>query len=217
MVLRYYGRDLASAEIEWQLFHDSAGCCFNTDLARVARRLGLAAECHGYNLYLNDPSDGALSQPELLAHFRSVRTTLADRWYAPMLDSIVASLEEGVGYLVRRPTWNTIAAYLRRGVPVVAVVNYAALHSRRGNPFSGHDVLVTGYEGRKVFLVDPLIGAEQRVDRDQLMFAIASRSATGTSEYLAAFYPTLSSGVPRSRFHGDPSEPLGDLQVGALS
>jgi hypothetical protein len=189
MVLRYYGRDAEPIEIERELFHDTAGCCFNTDLARIARRHGLVAECHGYNLYLNDPSDAALSQAELLARFRATRETLPDPWYRPMLDSIVGALEGGVAYSVGRPSWSTIAAYLRRDVPVIAVVSYAALHGKRGNPFSGHDVLVTGYEGRKAFLIDPLHGTEQRVDRDQLMFAIASRSAIGTSEYLAAFYP----------------------------
>jgi hypothetical protein len=189
MVARYFGHEVDPSAVAAALFTDSAGCSYNTDLARIARRLGLEAECHGYNLYLNEPGDGALAPAALLAKMRATRATLADPWYRPMLESIVAALEEGVRYVVRRPTWAAIADYLRRGVPVIAVANYAALHDVRGDPFSGHDVLVTGYEGRKVFLIDPLHGAESCVDRDLLMFAIASRSAIGTSEYLAAAFP----------------------------
>ena len=189
MIGRYFGREVDPSAAAATLFTDAAGCSFNTDLARVARRLGLEAECHGYNLYLNEPADGALAPDALLAKMRATQASLADPWYRPMLDSIVAALEEGVRYIVRRPDWGAIADYLRRGVPVIAVANYAALHGVRGDPFSGHDVLVTGFEGRKVFLIDPLHGAETCVDRDLLMFAIASRSAIGTSEYLAAAFP----------------------------
>jgi hypothetical protein len=189
MVLGYYGYELAADEIDGALFKDVAGCSFNTDVARIARRHGFAADCYGYNLYLTDPEDGALPQDELLGKLRDEQGRLEDQWYAPMLHSIVAALDEGVRYVIQRPSWDTIAGYLARDVPVIAVVSYAALHGVRGNPFAGHDVLVTGYARRKVHLIDPLDGAEHVVDREHLMFAIASRSAIGTSEYLTAISP----------------------------
>jgi predicted double-glycine peptidase len=189
MVGRYFGRDFDREEIDRALYKDTAGCSFNTDLARIARRHGFAAECYGYNLYLNDPSDGDLGSTALLAKLRHEQANLRDPWYGPMLDSIVAALDEGVAYLVRRPAFEIAASYLRQRVPVIAVVSYPALHGVRGNPFSGHDVVLTGYDGRRVFFVDPLHGDERSVTRAHFMFALHSRSAIGTSDYFTVLRP----------------------------
>jgi predicted double-glycine peptidase len=189
MVARYFGQEISRDEIDRALFKDSAGCSFNTDVARIARRHGFAAECYGYNLYLNDPADGDLAQSALLGKLRHEQANLRDPWYRPMLDSIVAALEEGVGYAVRRPTFEIAASYLRQRIPVIAVVSYPALHGVRGNPFSGHDVVLTGYDGRRVFFVDPLHGEERSVTRAHFMFALHSRSAIGTSDYFTVIRP----------------------------
>ena len=189
MVGRYFGRELSRDEIDRALYKDSAGCSFNTDVARIARRHGFAAECYGYNLYLTDPADGALAPSALLDKLRYERAHLRDPWYRPMLDSIVAALEEGVDYLVRRPAFEIAASHLRQRVPVIAVVSYPALHGVRGNPFSGHDVVLTGYDGRRVFFVDPLHGQERSVTRAHFMFALHSRSAIGTSDYFTVVRP----------------------------
>jgi hypothetical protein len=189
MIARYFGREIDAAEIDRALFKDSAGCSFNTDLARIAVRHGLRADCYGYNLYLNDPADAALPPAALLDELRARQASLADPWYAPMLGSIVEALAEGVRYKVRKPVFDTAAAYLRQRIPVVAVVSYPALHDRRGNPFSGHDVVLTGYDARKVFFVDPIDGLEHSVGRAHFMFALHSRSAIGTSDYFTVVHP----------------------------
>jgi hypothetical protein len=189
MVAGYFGREIDPGEIDRALFKDSAGCSFNTDLARIARRHGLRADCYGYNLYLNDPADAALAPKALLQKLRAQQASLADPWYAPMLGSIVGALAEGVCYRVRKPLFETAAAYLRQRVPVIAVVSYPALHGRRGNPFSGHDVVLTGYDARKVFFVDPIDGLEHSVTRAHFMFALHSRSAIGTSDYFTVLHP----------------------------
>jgi hypothetical protein len=189
MVAGYFGRELERDAIDRALFKDSAGCSFNTDLARIALRHGFAADCYGYNLYLTDPADAGLSPAALLDRLRRERAHLRDPWYRPMLESIVAALQEGVHYAVRRPAFEIAASYLRARIPVIAVVSYPALHGVRGNPFSGHDVVLTGYDGRRVFFVDPLHGEERSVTRAHFMFALHSRSAIGTSDYFTVIRP----------------------------
>jgi hypothetical protein len=189
MVARYFGQEIGRDAIDRALFKDSAGCSFNTDVARIARRHGFAAECYGYNLYLNDPADGDLAQSALLGKLRHEQAHLRDPWYRSMLDSIVAALDEGVGYAVRRPTFEIAASYLRQRIPVIAVVSYPALYGVRGNPFSGHDVVLTGYDSRRVFFVDPLHAEERSVTRAHFMFALHSRSAIGTSDYFTVVRP----------------------------
>jgi hypothetical protein len=189
MVARYFGCEIAPEEIDRAIFKDAVGCSFNTDLARIARRHGLRADCYGYNLYLNDPADAALPHDVLLETLRARGADLADPWYAPMLGSIVDALAEGVRYNVRKPAFETAAAYLRDRVPVIAVVSYPALHGRRGNPFSGHDVVLTGYDARRVFFVDPHDGQEHSTTRAHFMFALHSRSAIGTSDYFTVIQP----------------------------
>jgi predicted double-glycine peptidase len=189
MVAGYFGRKLDRDEIDRALFKDSAGCSFNTDIARFALRHGFAAECYGYNLYLTDPADGGLAPSALLSKLRREQAHLRDQWYRPMLASIVAALAEGVRYVVRRPAFEIAAGYLRQRIPVIAVVSYPALHGVRGNPFSGHDVVLTGYDGRRVYFVDPLHGDERSVTRAHFMFALHSRSAIGTSDYFTVVRP----------------------------
>ena len=189
MVARYFGRELDRDAIDRALFKDSAGCSFNTDLARIALRHGLRADCYGYNLYLSEPADAALAPEALLGKLRAQQANLADPWYSPMLRSIVDALDEGVRYVGRKPVFDIAAAYLRQRVPVIAVVSYPALHGRRGNPFSGHDVVLTGYDSRRVFFVDPFDGHEHAVSRAHFMFALHSRSAIGTSDYFTALQP----------------------------
>ena len=161
----------------------------STPTSPASLRHGLRADCYGYNLYLNDLSDAALASGAQLLEQRARQASLADPWYAPMLASIVGALAEGVRYRVRKPVFETAAAYLRQRVPVIAVVSYPALHGQRGDPFSGHDVVLTGYDARKVFFVDPIDGLEHSVTRAHFMFALHSRSAIGTSDYFTVLHP----------------------------
>ncbi len=56
-----------------------------------------------------------------------------------------------------------LRANLDAGVPVIALIKYAAWKETTGNMFDwGHFVVVTGYEGEEIMFHDPLFGLWQR-------------------------------------------------------
>lgn len=87
-----------------------------------------------------------------------------DSWYELKLQSALCSIREGVKYVVQRPDLRVMLSYLQKGVPLIVTVNPPTLYSRQGLPNIGHDIVLSGYEGEKVFhFVDPANGAKTRV------------------------------------------------------
>ena len=89
-------------------------------------------------------------------------------------------------YRILKPNAKTIVSYLKKGVPLIASVSYAALHDKKGSVYEGHDVVLSGIDGKMVSYIDPEIAKEKTISIDDLMFAIVSRRAIASSAYLIA-------------------------------
>lgn len=109
-----------------------------------------------------------------------------DKSYTLLAESTIKSLEEGVNYQIQKPSANLICKYLRDKIPLIASVNYAALHDTQGNIFEGHDIVLSGLKGEHIFFIDPEHAEEKVMLLEDLLFAIASRRAITTSSYLIA-------------------------------
>ncbi len=99
--------------------------------------------------------------------------------------AIAAAARHGVlGYLLRFPDWEAAAWCLRRGLPVVASVRYAAgeLTGAALSETAGHLLVLTGYEGDEVLVNDPAAPADavgRRYRRDELVRAWLGRAGVG--------------------------------------
>jgi len=187
MVLDYYGVSIQTKEIYDSIVRDLSGGSFNTEIARFAKMKGFKVECFSYHLGLFDPSDVSLSKEDLI---KKLNTQMKNPWFSKewslLTNSIIQALKNGVDYIIKIPSRDIILTYLKNKVPLIASVSYAALHNKQGDIFEGHDVVLNGFDKESVLFVDPEYAKEEKIDFDQLMFAIASRRAVSTSAYLVA-------------------------------
>lgn len=187
MILEFYGTPFSSAQIYDFLLKTADGSSYNTEIARFAQAKGYQVDCWAYHLYITDPSDAQLPKKDLIT---KLKTQLTHPWFDKeltlLVEATIQAIEDGVNYLIQKPDMATIQSYLRSGTPLIASVNYAALHQRQGNIFEGHDILLMGMAQNKIFYIDPENGQEETVLADDLIFAIASRRSMATSSYLVA-------------------------------
>lgn len=184
--MQYYGFALSPQELDAALLKDTEGGSFLTELARYARSRGLLADCFAFNLYLTDPSDATLSPLLLVKKLRDQQLKLNDQWYQFMVTSTILSISAGVKYIIQKPQLSTITSYLSRSIPLIVTVSYAALHNHQGDPFIGHDILLTGFDQGYLYFIDPLHSREQGMPASDILFALLSRKVIAASAYMLA-------------------------------
>lgn len=190
MVLNYYGIDISLKEINDGIIKAIDGSSYNTEIAKFSVTKGLKADCLAYNLYITDPKDSDLSSTQLI---KKLKEGIEHPWFDKdsnllLVKSTINAIESGVNYIIKKPTAKTISLYLKKNIPIIASVNYAALHNKQGNPYTGHDVVLTGIEDNWIRYIDPEHAKEESINIRDLMFAIISRRAISTSSYLIAIY-----------------------------
>lgn len=184
--MQYYGYTLSPQEIDAALLKDTEGGSFLTELARYARSRGLLADCFAFNLYLTDPSDAALSPHSLVKKLKAQQLKIKDQWYESMRESTILSISAGVKYIIQKPQLSTIALYLSQNIPLIVTVSYAALHNQQGDPFIGHDIVLTGFEQGTLYFIDPIHSREQGMPASDILFALLSRKVIAASAYMLA-------------------------------
>lgn len=184
MVLAYYGEQTSSDEIERFIQTAEDGTTYLTELARYACSRNYNVECLAYNLFLTDPRARTGSPPELLRRLRCAGKNLPDEWFRGMLTSTIHAVQGGVRYTVVKPCLSMIMGALHHGIPPIVTVSEAALYERQGDPFVSHDVLVIGFEAKKVIFIDPAMGQRDSVEWPQFYFALLSRKITSASAYM---------------------------------
>jgi hypothetical protein len=99
--------------------------------------------------------------------------------------AIRAAASWGVaGYLLRFPDWTAAAWCLKRGIPIVASIRYAAgeLGGAPMDSTTGHLIVLTGYEDGMVLVNDPAAPTDtvpRRYRRDELTRAWLERRGLG--------------------------------------
>lgn len=207
MVLDYFGLAIDSQTVD--AFFIKQGTTFSlapevTDCALFARRAGLSVDCLAYNLYLTDPrSDALLSSQALLEKLRAKQVSLSQAQFAPALESIIRCLEAGCTYRIARPKLQTIGKYLKRQIPLIAIVNRPALTGRAGEDlFVAHAIALTGAWENDIFFIDPQLGREERISGEDLLFAMLQSKIIANSAYILALSGANSLGETASEARG---------------
>ncbi len=187
MILSYYDKNYSVQEIYKELFKAYDGSSYNTEIARFAKNKGFKITCFTYHLYIIDPADSKLSKIKLT---NKLKRELTEPWFDKentlLVESTIRAIEDGVDIKIQKPLAKIIVSYLKKGIPLIASVNYAALHNTQGNIFEGHDIVLSGIENDNIIYIDPEHAKEEVISLNDLMFAIISRRAISTSSYLIA-------------------------------
>lgn len=187
MVLDYYGLDYHTNEIYDFITKTSNGSSYNTEIARFACTKNLNVDCYAYNLYITDPTDAHLNQQDLVKKIKDlIHNPLFEKENILLVETTVDAIKSGVNYIIQKPNLETINNYLDSKIPLIASVNYAALHDKQGQVYEGHDIVIIGYTDDRFIFIDPEHAREESISAENLMFAIASRRAITTSAYLIA-------------------------------
>lgn len=115
---------------------------------------------------------------------------LKDPWYEPALESTIYAIEAGLRYRIQKPNLKDVTRYLEAGAPAILAVNYSALHDLRGDPFEGHDIVITGVDKETFFFIDPRYGEEETITGSDLHFAFLQRKIIAAAAYLLAIKRT---------------------------
>jgi len=186
MVLNYYGKKLTTKEVTNSLTKSSDGHTHMTEIARFVHQYGLIVDCLAYNLFYTDPTDSSIAQWKLLKKFESMQQSISDAWYKERINSTVMCMREGVNYRIEKPTVQTISAYLSQGVPLIIAVNTCVFYNRQGDPYDGHDIVLSGIDGNLVQYIDPWSAQVQTLPIEDLLIAILARKVIVTSAYAVA-------------------------------
>jgi hypothetical protein len=189
MVLHYYKKKVTPAQIKRFVLKDPQGATVLTELGRFATHCGLSAECLAYNLFYTEPADAALSPSRLYKKLKGQLAHLKEAWYQVALESTLKAFDAGVRYRIKKPALADIRDYLTQGIPPILTVNYAALHEVQGDPFEGHDIVITGNKDNHFFFIDPKHGKEEDIAASDLLFAWLQRKIIAAGAYLLAIGP----------------------------
>lgn len=187
MVLGYYGRPKANHD--FRRSDPSVGTSV-VETAKLATEQGLSVSCFSYNLELFDPSDAKLTKTQLLNKLEGLHghpncpAHLKDH-----IEDVFAALDKGVRYCIRRPTPALFQEFLSRGIPLIVSVYSAVLRDQRQRVprhLANHSILLSGFEGDRVFYFDPNFTEEQSVSFERLLFAMYSRPLANMGAYMVA-------------------------------
>lgn len=191
MVLSYYGMERSADELEpamlMEEYRGGRGTVL-AELGRCTQGLGLRAACYAYNLQLISPRS-TFSGAELLRQLEARRPEFEGTPGAITLESTIHCLREGVRYAVVKPSRQLLTSYLGRGSPLIIAVNRAALRNAQGDPWVGHDIVLTGYQGDAFSFIDPHWGRQETVAFDDLLFAMLAKKVITQSAYMVVIKP----------------------------
>ncbi len=197
MVLGYYGMSLTPKQFSSLTGERGKGPRFNLDAGLCAAALGLQTDCFAYNHCCTYPGDAKLSQSELPRVLEERLATESRTSHRRTLESIARTVRSGAVYHLEPPSLSRIRSYIRKGVPVIASISRCALYKTRGNPYEGHDIVITGTSGGSFSFVDPMFPAEQWVDGATMLFSILARKVIALPSYMVAIKPKSPSLVVR--------------------
>ncbi len=188
MVLQCWGLKVTDEEIDQVVLKDEKGGSYLTELAWFARTKGFQVDCFAYNLSLLDPQDGVLSSDILIAKLQKRYEEYKSEWHKTLCASTIRCLKAGVHYIIKKPSLEDMKSYLQKSIPLIVTVNFTALYNKKGDPFAGHDIVVTGIENNTVNYIDPLYGEEKTSDVENFIFALMQRRIVEASAYMIAVY-----------------------------
>jgi hypothetical protein len=169
-IYRYYGDDIALAQVSAELHRLDRGGTLDVFLANHALKRGYKVTLFTYNLELFDPTWFALPHDEIRAKLEA--QAAVKNW--PRLQAATRGYDEflrlGGTLKLRDLDPSLLRKYLKRGIPVITGLSATYLYRAvrdipetnedddvRGEPV-GHFVVLTGYRKhpREVLIADPL-------------------------------------------------------------
>lgn len=184
MLLDYYGINLTRDAVSSTVAQTAAGHIFMTELARFLIVHGCPVQCYAYNLFYTSPADATLPPDALIDVLTTEQRVIYDDWYRPRVFSTIQCLQEGVEYVIRKPTLDFLRTHLTQHCPILCSVSYCALHDVQGDPYCGHAIVLLGIEGDTVSFAEPEDGQIHTITLDGLFFAITARKVAVTSGYM---------------------------------
>ena len=180
-VTTFYGGSYSQASIWSRMNSKETG-----HLGLAAIRMGYAAEVVSFadNYFKQD--EKRLSQRLLLTHLKKRTRFIKDPEIKSNTEALVRMMDAGGKMLLEVPTRKTITRYLRKGMPVIALVStnmfYGEdIHKKKQN---GHYLVITGEDGDNYFITDPSDFSERfkctspgkyKVTKDHLLFSCYAR------------------------------------------
>jgi hypothetical protein len=187
MVLDYYGDNLQWDSLNNLISKSPEGWVYMVETARFIHERGLKVDCYSYNLYYADPKYNELDRDELIKILESNRSIAnVDNWYVLRIEATIRAVQGGINYKIQRPTIQVISSYLKRKIPIICATSYYALIGEQGDPYQGHDIVLSGIDRNNIYYIDPQDALEKVIDIEHLIFAITSRKTTVTSAYMIA-------------------------------
>lgn len=191
MILAYYGLNIPRDEIfKYIIKATPDGGSYLSEIGRFAKSKGFIVDMYAYNLYLTDSKDADLGKRKLLEKLeKELNNSERDKYYDLMLKSTIKAIGESVNYFIVKPSFKIIKNYLNRKIPVSVRINYASLVGEQGDPFDSHDVVLSGFRDKEIFLIDPYDASEKLFNYEDVIFAINQSKIITASAYLLAVKP----------------------------
>lgn len=193
MILDYYGLKISRDEIfKYIIKATPDGGSYLSEIGRFAKNKGFIVDMYAYNLYLTDSKDTDLDKRKLLEKLeKELNNSERDKYYDLMLESTIKAIRENVNYFIVKPSFKIIKNYLNRKIPVSVRINYTSLVGEQGDPFDSHDVVLSGFKDKEIFLIDPYDASEKLFNSEDVIFAINQSKIITASAYLLAVKPKL--------------------------
>lgn len=191
MVLSYYNQETSDEELDKFIIVGEKGGAYLDESARFAATKGFKTRGYGYYLGVLNPSDGKKTRRELIAHLKNYQPA---KWqvksnnFKSNFESWLASLEAGAQYRMKKPSSKIILKYLTKKIPLIISVNSSALRDRHEDPLMLHSIVVIGYEGNLVSIIDPRFGIVEQIDIKNVLFGIQQSRIITHSLYMLAIW-----------------------------
>lgn len=190
IILKHYGMYASRKEIEFFLKREKFSTPDAMQIAEYLRFKGFDVNVYSFNLYFFSPKDYKLSQKQLLSKLKKQKKhpwLKAD--YKIDIEYLIKAIEAGVFLNIEPPNSERILDSIQKDIPAIVAVNSLVFYETQGDPFSGHDIVVSGFEKDKVFFADPGTGKIESRTLKHFMLGVHARKFINTTAWMITATP----------------------------
>ncbi|KKQ94442.1 MAG: hypothetical protein UT66_C0017G0005 [candidate division CPR2 bacterium GW2011_GWC1_39_9] len=191
MIMKFFGKDYSPDYITKTIggiTKDSKGNevgTLNIDLAIFSQEKGFETYCYTYNIELLKPSFVRLDRPELKQEIEELLKAEKNDFDKRVLSAYLKFIDLDGVLEMKMPSLKLVENYILKGIPVLISLRTKILREKDGiENWSGHAIVITGFDGDTFYYNDPKDGAENEINREKLFFALSNNVLDSTGYML---------------------------------
>jgi len=191
MVFSYFNKNFSEKQIIDEISiikdksHKKAGT-LTIDNALVAIKKRFDVTCFSYNMNLLKPTFIGLEKEALKKEIKKLAVAEKDNFNKRILKTMTKLIDEKVNFRVKMPSFTDIESFIKKKIPVMIAVNSKIFfEENKSSTWSGHFIVITGFDRNKFYYNDPWDGVADSIGREKLFFALSNNILDSTAYFLA--------------------------------